>query len=120
MKKLSGVVAGVLAVSAHLAHAQPAPAAATVLTNSTLEQSANNAPVVIPAPARPNTAIIPQLNQGFMKPHTNFVEIAKKGDIDVLFMGDSITDWWRSPGRGGGTNGVIPMGGKAVFEKHFD
>ena len=33
--------------------------------------------------------------------HTNNVEVAKKGDIDLLFMGDSITDWWRNPGRGG-------------------
>jgi beta-glucosidase len=54
-----------------------------------------------------------------MKAHTNFVEIAKRGDIDVLFLGDSITDWWRNPGSGPATNGVVPMGGKAVFEKHF-
>lgn len=54
-----------------------------------------------------------------MKAHTNFVEIAKKGDIDLLFMGDSITDWWRNPGRGEPIDGAIPYGGKAVFEKHF-
>src|SRR4051794_36904059 len=50
-----------------------------------------------PAP-RPNTAVIPQLAAGFMNRHASFVEIAKKGDIDILFMGDSITDWWRNPG----------------------
>src|ERR1039458_998533 len=54
-----------------------------------------------------------------MRAHSNFVEVAKKGDIDLLFMGDSITDWWRSAGRSRGTNDVIPMGGKAVFENYF-
>jgi lysophospholipase L1-like esterase len=57
-----------------------------------------------------NTAIVPRLARGFLPRHTNFVEIAKQGDIDILFMGDSITDWWRQ----GGTNG-----GKAVFEKNW-
>src|ERR1041385_1658016 len=50
--------------------------------------------------SRPNTAVIPELSIGFMERHNEFVEIAKKGDIDVLFLGDSITDWWRHPGRG--------------------
>jgi lysophospholipase L1-like esterase len=68
-----------------------------------------------------NTAVIPKLNPAFMPRHKDFVEIAKKGDIDVLFMGDSITDWWRNPG---GTNGS-PRGlngaytGKPVFDKYF-
>src|SRR5688572_19349964 len=26
--------------------------------------------------------------------HKSFVEIAQRGNIDLLFMGDSITDWW--------------------------
>jgi lysophospholipase L1-like esterase len=30
--------------------------------------------------------------------HNAFVEIAKKGDIDILFEGDSITDWWQQAG----------------------
>jgi lysophospholipase L1-like esterase len=30
--------------------------------------------------------------------HDAFVEQAKKGDIDILFEGDSITDWWRTNG----------------------
>jgi lysophospholipase L1-like esterase len=102
---------------AYLAQAQLAPVV------SPSESSATNIPAavapVVPAPPRPNIAIIPQLSPQFVRAHTNFVEIAKKGDIDVLFMGDSITDWWRNPGRGGGTNGAIPYGGKAVFEKHF-
>ena len=30
---------------------------------------------------------------GWIKRHEGFVEIAKKGDVDVLFLGDSITDF---------------------------
>ena len=32
---------------------------------------------------------------GWVKRHEGFVAIAKKGDVDVLFLGDSITDAWR-------------------------
>ena len=42
------------------------------------------------------------------KRHESFVEIAKKGGVDVLFLGDSITDFWRMPERG------LP-----VWEKYF-
>jgi lysophospholipase L1-like esterase len=57
------------------------------------------------ADGKVNTAVVPQLRQGFMGRHESFVEIAKQGNIDVLFMGDSITDWWRSDGRGFGRRG---------------
>src|SRR5262245_35298714 len=46
---------------------------------------------------RSNSAVVPFLAQGFRTKHNNNVELAKKGDIDVLFMGDSITDFWRNP-----------------------
>jgi len=42
------------------------------------------------------------------KRHDGFVEIAKKGGIDVLFLGDSITDNWRKTEQG------LP-----VWEKYF-
>ncbi len=122
MKKMFSVIqiVNVVSLSAFIAQAQPAPAAATVQTNSAPEQSATNTPAAaIPAPLRPNTAIIPNLSRGFVKAHTNNFEIAKKGNIDLLFMGDSITDWWRSAGRGSNIDGAIPYGGKAVFEKYF-
>ncbi len=48
-----------------------------------------------PAPARVNTAIVPRLMAMNMPRHEQFVEIAKRGDIDVLFLGDSNMDWWR-------------------------
>lgn len=35
-------------------------------------------------------------DKGWVKRHDGFVEIAKKGDVDLLFLGDSITDGWRS------------------------
>lgn len=39
--------------------------------------------------------------------HEGFVEIAKKGGIDLLLHGDSITDWW------------VRGENKAVFDKYF-
>jgi len=54
-----------------------------------------------------NTAIAPVPREaGWLKRHAGFVAEAKKGDIDVLFIGDSITDAWRSKG-------------KPVWEKYF-
>src|SRR5687768_5227337 len=32
--------------------------------------------------------------------HQSFLEVARAGNIDLLFVGDSITDWWRQPQRG--------------------
>lgn len=43
-----------------------------------------------------NTAIVPAPFQP--QRHEEFIAIAKKGDIDCLLMGDSITDWWRRAG----------------------
>ena len=48
-----------------------------------------------------NTATNPVArDSGWVKRHDGFVKQAQKGGIDVLFMGDSITDGW----RGRGTN----------------
>jgi hypothetical protein len=51
-----------------------------------------------PATAAPagNTAIeAAPRERGWLKTHEAFVARAKKGDVDVLFMGDSITNGWR-------------------------
>lgn len=32
--------------------------------------------------------------------HAEFISRAQQGDIDVLFIGDSITDFWRRPDKG--------------------
>jgi lysophospholipase L1-like esterase len=46
-------------------------------------------------------------NKGWMKRHEGFVARAKKGDVDVVFLGDSITHGWEG-------------GGKAVWKKTFE
>lgn len=58
-----------------------------------------------------NTAIVPNLAPNFVQKHEANVAVAKAGNIDVLFMGDSITDWWR--------NETGPYAGKQVFDKYF-
>jgi lysophospholipase L1-like esterase len=68
-------------------------------------------------PPRVNPAVVPNLNPGFRTKHAANVALAQKGDIDLLFMGDSITDFWRNPGKAGVVN--PPLAGRAVFDKYF-
>jgi lysophospholipase L1-like esterase len=51
-----------------------------------------------------NTALVPAPFQP--QRHEEFLKVAAAGDIDCLFIGDSITDWWR-------------RAGKPVFDEHF-
>lgn len=58
-----------------------------------------------------NTAIEPApRNDKWVKRHEGFVEEAKQGGVDVLFLGDSITDFWRVD---------PPKGGKAIWDQKF-
>lgn len=41
--------------------------------------------------------------------HEGFVENARKGGIDVLFLGDSITDFWRNRGSNAWNHFYAPM-----------
>lgn len=59
----------------------------------------------------PNSAIVPSLAPFFQAKHQANLEVAKQGDIEVLFMGDSITDFWR--------NAEGDFAGKPVFDKYF-
>jgi lysophospholipase L1-like esterase len=60
-------------------------------------------------PPRLNVAAtFTQTTQRMGTRHEGFVEIAKKGDIDLLLHGDSITDWW-----------VMGDANKAMFDKYF-
>ena len=60
-------------------------------------------------PPRMNVAATYTQTQQRMGPrHVGFAEIASKGNIDLLFHGDSITDWW-----------VQGDANKAMFDKYF-
>jgi lysophospholipase L1-like esterase len=62
-------------------------------------------------PPGPNSAVLPSLAPGFVAKHQANLEVAKKGEAELLFMGDSITDFWR--------NAEGNYAGKAVLDKHF-
>jgi lysophospholipase L1-like esterase len=51
--------------------------------------------LVVPPPRLNVAATYTQTVQRMGPRHEGFVEIAKKGDIDLLLLGDSITDWWQ-------------------------
>ena len=51
--------------------------------------------------ASTNTALVPApRDEAWLKRHEDFVTVANGGGIDVLFLGDSLTDWWRDPAIG--------------------
>ncbi len=58
------------------------------------------------ASLRPNYAVQPVLHPGTEKRHESFNEISKKGEAQLVFLGDSITHGWDGKG-------------KAVWEKHW-
>ncbi|HVC93799.1 MAG TPA: GDSL-type esterase/lipase family protein [Pirellulales bacterium] len=60
---------------------------------------------------RPNSAIVPGLAPFFRQKHEANVAVAKEGKAELLLMGDSITDFWRTE------NG--PFAGKQVLDAHF-
>jgi len=68
-------------------------------------------------PPRVNPATVPFLSPGFRTKHEANVELAKKGGIDLLFMGDSITDFWRNSGTEGDPNPA--RAGKVVWDKYY-
>lgn len=59
-----------------------------------------------------NTAVEPApKDANWLRRHESFVALAKQGGVDVLFLGDSITDFWR--------NSDPNRGGKPVWDEHF-
>ena len=98
-KLAAGLALSALLATSVLAQAPAAPVQAT--------------PAAPPAPpaARPAPPPLPAATQPVPRDdarHKSFLERAQAGDIDLLFVGDSITDWWRQPQRG------LPE-----FEKNF-
>ncbi|HTA94684.1 MAG TPA: platelet-activating factor acetylhydrolase IB subunit [Verrucomicrobiae bacterium] len=72
--------------------------AANLFAQTNAPVQANVAPVVKYAPG---SALIPATRAtptNWLSRHEGFVAQAKKGGVDILFMGDSITDNWRSKG----------------------
>lgn len=62
-----------------------------------------------------NSAIKPEpRDPAWMRRHDGFVAIAKTGNVDVLFLGDSITDFWRRE-----PTTQQPLAGKRVFDREF-
>ena len=52
-----------------------------------------------PKPAHSAVKPVDRKDKGWVKRHESFVERAKKGNVDVLFLGDSITQGWENNGR---------------------
>jgi lysophospholipase L1-like esterase len=61
-------------------------------------------------PPRANPLLTPALSPQHRQKHANNVARVKQGPIDLMFMGDSITDGWRDPG---------PNRGREVFQKYY-
>lgn len=47
----------------------------------------------------PNYAVMPVLHPGTEKRHESFNEISKKGEAQLVFLGDSITHFWENKGK---------------------
>ncbi|MDP3069809.1 MAG: platelet-activating factor acetylhydrolase IB subunit [Opitutaceae bacterium] len=62
------------------------------------------------AQAEPATEPRPR-DAGWVKRHEEFVALAKQGGVEVLFVGDSITDFWRREDK--------KSGGKKIWDQHF-
>ncbi|VTS04414.1 platelet-activating factor acetylhydrolase IB subunit [Tuwongella immobilis] len=61
-----------------------------------------------PKKKEPHSAIKPVPRDGnWMKRHEKFVSIAEKGGVELLFLGDSITDAWGGEGHGNGPGAKI-------------
>ncbi len=71
-------------------------------------------PALAQAAKQGNTAVKPvPRDKNWVKRHETFVAMAKRGGIDVLFQGDSITDAW------GGEGHNPKAAGTKIFEKEF-
>jgi beta-glucosidase len=62
-------------------------------------------------PPQVNTAVIPSLAPPFQAKHQANLEVARRGDAELLLMGDSITDFWR--------NADGAFAGKPVLDRYF-
>lgn len=69
-------------------------------------------PTKLQAPAEPNALTpmpAPWGGAGWLKRHEEFSAIAAKGDVEVVFWGDSITDGWRNSGKAVWNRDLAPL-----------
>jgi lysophospholipase L1-like esterase len=79
-------------------------------TSATKETLKKYGSLLMLQPPRPNTAATYTQTAQRMGPrHEGFVATAAAGNIDLLLLGDSITDWW-----------VLNDENRAVFQKYFE
>jgi len=80
---------------------RPVLIAAALLCAANLFAQTNNPVPAAKSGYGPGSALIPATRAtptNWMARHEGFVAQAKRGGVDILFMGDSITDNWRSKG----------------------
>ena len=114
MKNKTLAFAAALLTTSSLLFAQnaapPAPPTTTVPPARATPAVPRATPV--PQPPQPPDVAAPKIGRdgkpdaGFVGQHEKFVALAKKGDIGLVFLGDSITAGWAT-------------GGKEVWEKSF-
>ena len=86
-----------------------------LITLTLLFLPARTAPAQAPKTAPSAVEAVPrQQPKNWMKRHEEFVAMAKKGNIEVLFLGDSITDAWGGEGHRGKDDG------RQIFAKEFE
>ncbi|SDU05489.1 beta-glucosidase [Verrucomicrobium sp. GAS474] len=96
----SSLVLAAWSLSPLTAAAQDAPAAAPAPTIGT-------GPAPASSPSEAAWGYWPGFKAAWEQTHNIFVERAKKGDIEILFLGDSITAGWLKPG------------GKEIWDKYY-
>lgn len=109
----AGAVLGVIAPAAVAFQAATQPAAPASKPSSTPAAQPSSQPAVKPAPAAQpkatvNTAVVPVPREdgGWKERHELINSRVKQGPVDVVFIGDSITQGWEGAG-------------KDAWEKHF-
>lgn len=80
--------------------------ASTAIDKGTSGDAMTSGPPEKDKPAVPGWGFYPQFPNAWLATHQSFVERAKRGDIDVIFYGDSITQGWG-------------IDGKAIWDKRY-
>jgi lysophospholipase L1-like esterase len=86
-----------------------------------------SAQTAVTPPQRPPqpqpSATQPVIQRGTERRHQQFLDVAKQGDIDLLFIGDSITDNWRAAPVTRPVSSTRPAApshaGKPVWDQYF-